>query len=265
MHRIDTDGHVANLFNEGDPAVPRLPTQVDKHILNAFQEEIANAIVSAGIALVKGTNTQLRDALGLNSGSPGLIARFFANTLNITPAGTAKAALLQAATNSGGAVKITGTSTGSALELATTGAASEVLKMTPAANTVNDIAATVAAGVVQFTGANLASADGHNNKLSGLGLVKGWAHFAWANAAPTLASGMNMAAPGNPAAGQIQVNLTNGITSGAVVVIGTAGAAAWQVVALNSTGLIQIQDNAGAAVPFGSTTGFAFVLVMGRQ
>lgn len=63
MHRVDTDGHVLNMFDEGDPLIPRLPTEVDSEILNAFQEELANAIEADGTALVKGTNTQLRSIL----------------------------------------------------------------------------------------------------------------------------------------------------------------------------------------------------------
>lgn len=63
MHRIDADGHVSNLFDEGDPGVPREPTQVDADWLNAIQEEICNLVTANGTALVKGTNTQLRDAL----------------------------------------------------------------------------------------------------------------------------------------------------------------------------------------------------------
>lgn len=63
MHRIDADAHVSNLFDEGDPGVPREPTQVDADWLNAVQEEICNLITANGTALVKGTNTQLRDAL----------------------------------------------------------------------------------------------------------------------------------------------------------------------------------------------------------
>jgi hypothetical protein len=59
MHRIDTDGHVGNMFDSGDPAVPRLPTLIDKHWLNAVQEELRSAIVGAGLTLVKGTNNQL--------------------------------------------------------------------------------------------------------------------------------------------------------------------------------------------------------------
>lgn len=63
MHRTDGNAHVSNMFNEGDPLVPRLPTQIDKDWLNAVQEEIVTPILEASIALVKGTNTQLRDAL----------------------------------------------------------------------------------------------------------------------------------------------------------------------------------------------------------
>jgi len=70
MHLIDTgdaaagtNGAPINEFDEGDPGVPRLPTQVDKHILNAVMREIANTITNAGISLVKGTNTQLAAAV----------------------------------------------------------------------------------------------------------------------------------------------------------------------------------------------------------
>jgi hypothetical protein len=59
MHRTDADAHVGNLFNEGDPLVPRQPTQIDVTWLNAVQEELCNAITAASVALVKGTNNQL--------------------------------------------------------------------------------------------------------------------------------------------------------------------------------------------------------------
>jgi hypothetical protein len=70
MHRIDADAHVGNQFSEGDPGVPTNPTQVDAAILNAFQDELVNAIeagyakVAGGAAvLTKNTNTQLRAVL----------------------------------------------------------------------------------------------------------------------------------------------------------------------------------------------------------
>ncbi len=63
MHRIDADAHVGNLFDEGDPLVPRQPTQIDKHWLNAIQEELVTIVLDAGISLVKGTNTQVLAAL----------------------------------------------------------------------------------------------------------------------------------------------------------------------------------------------------------
>ena len=265
MHETDGDAHVANQFDEGDPGVPRAPTQVDKHWLNAVQNELVNAIEAAGITLVKGTWTQLRDAMGLNSGSPGLVARWFANTLNINPAGAAQALVASAATNSSGTIKATTTSTGPAINAVST-ASGAAVRAEADANTSTDPALDIAAGVAKFTGANLTDAAGHTNALSALGLIKGWAHFAWANGAPTLTSGMNMAAPGNPAAGQIQVNLTDAIASGHMVCISNAGpAAGYNVVPLNGTGLLQVEDGAGAAVAFGVTTGFAYVLVLGRQ
>lgn len=63
MHRIDANAHVSNQFDPGDPLVPRLPTQVDHHWLNAIQEEIIAALTAAGITPVKGTNTQLAAAI----------------------------------------------------------------------------------------------------------------------------------------------------------------------------------------------------------
>ncbi len=63
MHRTDGQAHVGNLFNEGDPLIPRLPTQIDKDWLNAVQEELCNAITAASVALVKGTNNQLASVI----------------------------------------------------------------------------------------------------------------------------------------------------------------------------------------------------------
>lgn len=71
MHRTDGDQHQSNLFSEGDPTVPRLPTQIDKDWLNAAQEEIVNAILDNGDALVKGTWTQLANVLAMVLGEPG--------------------------------------------------------------------------------------------------------------------------------------------------------------------------------------------------
>lgn len=65
MHRIDADGHVGNLFDDGDPAIPQVATQVDAAWLNGVQETVCKAIEAAGIALVKGTDTQLSQALAL--------------------------------------------------------------------------------------------------------------------------------------------------------------------------------------------------------
>lgn len=72
MHRIDTEnaatgtnGAPMGEFDSGDPVIPRLPTRIDKHWLNAVQEEIVNVVenVKGGGSLVKGTNTQLYESI----------------------------------------------------------------------------------------------------------------------------------------------------------------------------------------------------------
>ena len=272
MHRVDTNGAVAGLFDAGDPAIPRLPTQVDAPILNAFQEEIANTITNAGIALVKGTNTQLRDAV-VNiltnqtiAGLKAFLGTLAGELMSVTNLGTGWALKVignSTAALNNAALNVVNNSTGPALNVTSAGA--KAAAFATLTDTVADAAVELVKGGVRLLGVNPASADAHTNQLTPLGLVKGWAHFAWSLGAPTLASGMNMAAPGNPAAGQIQVNLNGTALTNAMVVIGNAGAGAWKVVPLGIAGLIQIQDNAGVAVPFGTTTGFAFVVVFGRQ
>ena len=64
MHRIDAPGFApGNLFTEGNPALSILATEVSDDWLNDVQEEIVNVILGQGIALVKGTQDQLNDAL----------------------------------------------------------------------------------------------------------------------------------------------------------------------------------------------------------
>lgn len=63
MHRTDGADHSANMFEDRNLVTPTPGTQIEKHWLNAVQEEIIAPITDAAIALVKGTNTQLRDAL----------------------------------------------------------------------------------------------------------------------------------------------------------------------------------------------------------
>ncbi|PZR12707.1 MAG: hypothetical protein DI536_14110 [Archangium gephyra] len=63
MHRIDADAHVGNMFSEGDPSIPRMPTQIDTHWLNAVQEELMSVVLAADIAPVKGTWNQVLTAI----------------------------------------------------------------------------------------------------------------------------------------------------------------------------------------------------------
>src|SRR5437868_2763700 len=63
MHRIDTPDAVANLFSDGDPPNGIPATYIDAAWANAVQENIVRVILLAGIGLVKGTHTQLYDAI----------------------------------------------------------------------------------------------------------------------------------------------------------------------------------------------------------
>ncbi len=63
MHRIDTAGHVGNRFNDGNPQLGQEATLVDAAWFNAVQEGIIDVITYAGIAPLKGDDTQLRDAI----------------------------------------------------------------------------------------------------------------------------------------------------------------------------------------------------------
>jgi hypothetical protein len=63
MHKIDTDGHVANEFSDGNPLTGQEATILDAAMANAIMYEIINVILHAGITLEKGTNDQLRDAI----------------------------------------------------------------------------------------------------------------------------------------------------------------------------------------------------------
>ncbi len=64
MHRIDGPGATGqNLFTEGNPGLGIPATVVTDDWANDVQEEIVNVILDQGIALIKGTQTQLLDAI----------------------------------------------------------------------------------------------------------------------------------------------------------------------------------------------------------
>lgn len=141
MHRTDGDSNVAGLFDAGDPGVPREPTQVDADWLNAVQEEIVGVVLDAGIALVKGTNTQLLSGLRTlfvrASGSATQtitgIKNFTSRVTSILAPGASNAnvriedldttndsnALFATSTSVGTTARIANTSTGRALQLQT--------------------------------------------------------------------------------------------------------------------------------------------------
>lgn len=64
MHRIDhPTAAPGNLFTEGNPATATPSTTVTDDWLNDVQENVCAVIEAAGLALEKGTGTQLRDAI----------------------------------------------------------------------------------------------------------------------------------------------------------------------------------------------------------
>lgn len=62
MHRIDTEGSNGT-FTDGNPAIGQQGTLIDAAWLQAVQESICKLIEYANIALVKGNNDQLRQAV----------------------------------------------------------------------------------------------------------------------------------------------------------------------------------------------------------
>ncbi|KHA57119.1 hypothetical protein NM74_07795 [Aeromonas hydrophila] len=63
MHRNDHPSAPGGLHTDGDPSRGIAPTTVTAALMNALQEELANFIESRGIALDKGDNTQLTQAI----------------------------------------------------------------------------------------------------------------------------------------------------------------------------------------------------------
>jgi len=63
MHLIDGAGHVNNQFVAEDVPSGRPPTEITADFMNALQNELASFILSAGKALNKNNNEQLRDTL----------------------------------------------------------------------------------------------------------------------------------------------------------------------------------------------------------
>jgi len=64
MHKIDSPGFApGNLFTEGNPALGIPATEISDDWLNDVQEEIVTVIEGQGIALVKGQQDQLQEAI----------------------------------------------------------------------------------------------------------------------------------------------------------------------------------------------------------
>lgn len=88
MHRVDAPGHLGNRFFDGNPQAGQEATALTADWHNAVQEELANLIEYAGIALDKNDNEQLRDAIvALIAGVVGTGGGSVPTTRNVTGAG----------------------------------------------------------------------------------------------------------------------------------------------------------------------------------
>lgn len=134
MHRTDGANHSSGSFVDRNLVTPTPGTQVEQAWLNAIQEELITPIAEATITLVKGTNTQLRDALrvlfvraagsatqtitGLKTFTSKVVVNASAQALEVIGGGSG-AALQATASGSGPAVKATaGDPTAPSVELA---------------------------------------------------------------------------------------------------------------------------------------------------
>lgn len=69
MFRIDSDGHVANKFSEGNPSIGQEATVVSADWLNdTVQEELCQFVEAQGITLNKSDNTQFQQAMAVFAG-----------------------------------------------------------------------------------------------------------------------------------------------------------------------------------------------------
>jgi hypothetical protein len=71
MHEIDEYGHENNQFVRGNAQTGTPATRMGADWPNAVQNELVNVIQAAGIALAKGTNNQLLQAIQTLNGGPG--------------------------------------------------------------------------------------------------------------------------------------------------------------------------------------------------
>ncbi len=238
MHRIDTDGHVGNMFDEGDPGVPRLPTQVDSEILNAFQEELANAIEDLGGTLVKNTNNQL-SAL-LTALIPNLLAavnswaeqQTFAKGL-IANGGSDAGAYVNSGTGAIAALYVTASGSGSLGATVTSGAGAvgvEIVNGTSATGgTRQDGLKLVSGDISLATVADPTKTTAISDRLTPMNIPKMWAQVALvdngAGGASTVSSGFNVTSVVQAVDGTITVTIAADMASGNYLVVATANSA----------------------------------------
>jgi len=63
MKRVDSSGHVNNRWDNGDPGVPRVATELEESWHNSVQEELAHLVEGAGITLNGANEYQVQEGL----------------------------------------------------------------------------------------------------------------------------------------------------------------------------------------------------------
>lgn len=63
MHRVDTAGHAAGLWQDGNPQIGQQGTVMSAAWLNDIQENLCKVVLDADIALAKGNTGQLKAAI----------------------------------------------------------------------------------------------------------------------------------------------------------------------------------------------------------
>ncbi len=94
MHRIDQDGHVGNLFSEGNPELGQQATRVGADWLNAVQEEIANAVEGGGSVLDREDNGQLAAILANRTSRLGVLEAYVEDDEWVYPAPKGRSVLV---------------------------------------------------------------------------------------------------------------------------------------------------------------------------
>ncbi len=250
MHRTDAANHVANAFSDGPPG-----TVIDDDWLNGVQETLCVAIEAASITLVKGTHTQLRDAIRTLAAT-WLVS--LANTWAELQSFAKGISVTQSVANSNGG-SITGNGTGKGLVVASSGGTNQIVLDCD--------------GYIDVSGATVNGAAPANNKnaIGPANVTKAWASVGSNGAgAVSIPAAWNIASSSIDTTGiTLTLGFTLAATANAVVIAGSgndtaAFVKAW--VASTTTIRVQWYDAAGGVLdPSGITAYSAGLQLLAQE